>query len=210
MPSCPLICGPHPIAHWPPRPRPAGLLHVWDRRQDGRPALQLQQPRPAGAPAAQVAAPPPAGITCLDVHPAQHYCCATGGADGSVAVWDLRRASSSGGQQQQLLPGGEIASVACCSLAAAGGGSGGAAVLDLRFEGASSIGSGSQRLVFCTSGGAIGVLRDAAAAGTARLLFQEPTAAVQACCLGSAGGACSSQLFCTTDQEGLVYLANAL
>ena len=62
-------------------------------------------------------------------------------------------------------------------------------------------------LVYCTSGGAIGVLRDAAA-GAGRLVFQEPTAAVRACCLGAAGPC--TQLFCATDQEGLVFMANAL
>ena len=153
---------------------------------------------------------PAAGITALDVHPAQHYCVATGGADGTVAVWDLRSASSQQQQQQQQQQraqqqaAGQGAAVACCTV----GGAGGGAVCDLRFEGASSIGSGSQRLVYCTSGGAIGLLRDAAS-GAGRLLFQEPTAAVRACCLGAVA-APSPQLFCATDQEGLVFMANCL
>ena len=58
--------------------------------------------------------------------------------------------------------------------------------------------------MYCTSEGSIGVLRDAAA-GAGRLLFQEPTAAVRACCLGAAGPC--TQLFCATDQEGLVFRA---
>jgi hypothetical protein len=141
------------------------------------------------------------------VHPAQPFCCASGGADGGVAVWDLRSA----GQQAQQ--GAAPAGVVRCAAGDHGRSDDGAsaAVCDLRFEGSSGIGSGSQRLVYCTAGGAIGVLRDAAAAAaTARpqLLFREPTAAVRACCLG-AGGPCT-QLFCATDQEGLVYLANAL
>ncbi len=175
---------------------------MWDARQGGRPTLQLQQPAPAGA-APGVAALPAAAITCLDVHPAQHFACATGAADGSVAVWDLRAASSAAeGAAGQ--PAGAVAqpAVACCSVT----GGTGASVCDLRFEGSGSIGSGSQRLVYCTSGGAIGLLRDAAA-GAGRLLFQEPTAAVRACCLSAAGPV--SQLFATTDQEGLVYIANA-
>ena len=194
-----------PTTPTPPLPR-AGLLHVWDTRQGGRPILQLQQPAP-GPPSSPAVLALAAGITCLDVHPAQHYCCATGGADGSVAVWDLRAASaaatatSAGSSQQQQSQ--QAAAVACCSVA----GSSGAGVCDLRFEGGASIGSGSQRLVYCTSGGAIGVLRDAAA-GAGRLLFQEPTAAVRACCLGAAGPC--TQLFCATDQEGLVFMANAL
>lgn len=184
----------------------AGALHVWDVRQPGRPALQLQQPSPASA-AATVAALPAAGITCLDVHPAQHYCVATGGADGSVAVWDLRTASSSSSAAAAAMPARQqqqpVAGAACCSVASGSS----ASVCDVRFEGGSSIGSGSQRLVYCTSEGAIGLLRDAAT-GAGRLLFQEPTAAVRACCLGAAGP--SSQLFCVTDQEGLVYMASAL
>lgn len=177
---------------------------MWDVRHGSRPALQLQQPAPTGT-AAGVAALPTAAISCLDVHPAQHFACATGAADGSVAVWDLRAASSSasGGPQQQGAAAAAQPAVACCSVT---GGSG-AGVCDVRFEGAGSIGSGSQRLVYCTSGGAIGLLRDAAA-GAGRLLFQEPTAAVRACCLGAAGPC--SQLFATTDQEGLIYIANAL
>lgn len=183
----------------------AGLLHVWDVRQPERPTMQLQQPAPPSA-AASVAALPVAGITALDVHPAQHYCVATGAADGTVAVWDLRSASSSQQQQQQAQqpPPQQQAAVACCTV----GGAGAGAVCDLRFEGASTIGSGSQRLVYCTSGGAIGLLRDAAS-GAGRLLFQEPTAAVRACCLGAVA-APAAQLFCATDQEGLVFMANCL
>ena len=179
----------------------AGLLHVWDVRQGERPALQLQQPVPASA-AASLAALPAAAITCLDVHPAQHFACATGDASGCVAVWDLRAASSTPADQQPAQQAQQPAA-ACSSV----GGGGGAAVCDLRFQGAGSIGSGSQQLVYCTSGGAIGLLRDAAA-GAGRLLFQEPTAAVRALCLGG-GGPCS-QLFCATDSEGLIYMANAL
>ncbi|KAL4420300.1 hypothetical protein ABPG77_001390 [Micractinium sp. CCAP 211/92] len=212
-----------------------GLLHVWDTRQAGRPVLQLAQPTPGAASATAPLGPPPA-ISCLDVHPAQHYCIATGGADGGVALWDLRAASSAGtagaagaaaAQQASQQQAGQGALVGCCSVATAGaaGGAAGGAVCDLRFEGASSIGSGAQRLVYCTSGGAIGLLRDvpAAAAGgstggggsrpvglpLARVLFREPTAAVRACSLGAATGPCS-QLFCVTDEEGLVYAANAL
>ncbi|PRW44562.1 nuclear pore complex NUP43 [Chlorella sorokiniana] len=179
-----------------------GLLHVWDARQGGRPALQLQQPVPAGT-APGVAALPAAAITCLDVHPAQHFACATGAADGSIAVWDLRAASASQQPGQQAGAGAAAApAVACCSVT----GGTGASVCDLRFEGSSTIGSGSQRLVYCTSGGALGLLRDAAA-GAGRLLFQEPTAAVRGCCMGATGPC--TQLFATTDQEGLVYIANA-
>lgn len=191
--------GPHSQSGCPLISTNAGLLHVWDARQGSRPALQLQQPAPAGA-APGVAALPAAAITCLDVHPAQHFACATGAADGSVAVWDLRAASSAGQQ-----PGAGAAAqpaVVCCSVT----GGTGASVCDLRFEGSSTIGSGSQRLVYCTSGGALGLLRDAAA-GAGRLLFQEPTAAVRSCCLGATGPC--SQLFAATDQEGLVYIANA-
>lgn len=199
--------------------------------------LQLAQPSPGAAAAATAPLGPAPAITCLDVHPAQNYCIATGGADGGVALWDLRAASSAGaagaaaaqqGAQQGVQQQGPL--VGCCSVAAAGGGGGaaGGAVCDLRFEGASSIGSGAQRLVYCTSGGAIGLLRDVGAAAAAagggssssggsrsgslpsgRLLFREPTAAVRACCLGAPAGPCS-QLFCLTDEEGLVYAANAL
>lgn len=175
---------------------------MWDVRQGGRPALQLQQPAPVSA-APSVSPLPAAAITCLDVHPAQHFACATGDAAGCVAVWDLRAASSAA-PGDQLAAAAAAPAVACTSVT---GGSG-AAVCDLRFEGSSSIGSGSQRAVYCTSGGAIGLLRDAGGAGGGgRLLFQEPTAAVRACCVGG-GGPCP-QLFCATDAEGLVYMANA-
>ena len=193
---------------------------MWDARQAGRPALQLLQPAAGSAAAAGaglgLAAPAPA-ITCLDVHPTQHFCCATGGDDGGVAVWDLRAASSSGagGSAAAASPGtaaaaaaAQKAAVTCCSVGGGGPGDVPAAVCDVRFEGAGGIGSGSRRLVFCTAGGAIGVLREAAAGAAPRLLFREPAAAVRACCLGAAGPC--SQLFSVTDQEGLVYMANAL
>ncbi|KAL4428539.1 hypothetical protein ABPG75_002628 [Micractinium tetrahymenae] len=207
-----------------------GLLHVWDTRQTGRPVLQLAQPMPGAASlTASPLAPAPA-ITCLDVHSAQNYCIATGAADGGVALWDLRAASAGAAgaaatQQAAQQQGGQGPLVGCCSVAATGaaGGAAGGAVCDLRFEGASSIGSSAQRLVYCTSGGAIGLLRDVTAAASAagggggrsggppagRLLFREPTAAVRACCLGAPAGPCS-QLFCVTYEEGLVYAANAL
>ncbi|KAI3428409.1 hypothetical protein D9Q98_007236 [Chlorella vulgaris] len=188
-----------------------GLLHTWDTRQAGGPVLQLEQPSAMRDGTVGLPRLAPA-ITCLDVHPAQHFCCATGGSDGGVALWDLRLASSSSSLPQAAassFPGSKQplqTAVSCCAVGSTGDGRA-SAVCDIQFEGAGSIGSGSQRLIYCTSGGAVGVIRDVAAA-TGRLLFQEPTAAVRACCLGAAGPC--SQVFACTDQEGLLYMANAL
>ena len=155
---------PPPHTHPFSAPRP-GLLQVWDTRRPGHPTLTLSAPR------ASSAASPPPPLTCLDVHAAQSYCCATGSAEGEVAVWDLRAASSAApptttgwGAAQ-----GRGAAACCC---VPGGGPTGGGVLGVAFDATGgSIGGGSQRVAYCTGGGALGLVRDAGA-GDARLLYR--------------------------------------
>ncbi len=59
--------------------------------------------------------------------------------------------------------------------------------------------------VFCTAAGVVGAARES---GKVRVIYREPTAAVEALCLGSAGPC--REVFCATDQEALVFLANVL
>eukprot|EP00887_Chlorella_sp_A99_P008210 scaffold12.g8210.t1 len=168
-----------------------GQLAQWDARAGG----------PAARPALQAAAAGGQPLTCLDVHPAQSYSCAAGDAAGVVHVWDLRRAGTGEAALAQV------------------GGSNAAAVTSLSFDAvsATSAAVGGQQLVYGTAAGEVGVLAApahgaaavaTAAAPPARRLYQEPAAGVVALCLGAAGP--SSQLLCLTEQEGLVFLGNAL
>lgn len=52
-------------------------------------------------------------LTCLRAHPARPTVCATGGSDGTVAVWDLRFQ-----QQPLLLAGGAPAAFLLCCVPA--------------------------------------------------------------------------------------------
>ena len=59
-----------------------------------------------------------------------------------------------------------------------------------------------EQLAFCTQHGAIGALHN----NGVQLLYEEPNAAVDAVCLKAAGAA--AQLFASTEQEGLIFMAN--
>jgi hypothetical protein len=59
--------------------------------------------------------------------------------------------------------------------------------------------------VFCTRQGVLGAARES---GKVRVIYREPTAAAEALCLGSAGPC--REVFCVTDQEALVFMANVI
>lgn len=99
-----------------------GVLQAWDTRQRGAPALLCAPP--ATSPAARRAP-----LLSLAAHPAHPHACATGDADGTVAVWDLRTAA----QAARHEVGGAVGGL--CYDASGGG----------------------AQLAFCTSRGAVGV-----------------------------------------------------
>ena len=59
--------------------------------------------------------------------------------------------------------------------------------------------------VLCCSEGLVGTAHDS---GRLRTLYREPTASVEGLCLGSAGPC--RHLFCVTDQQALVFMANVV
>ena len=175
-----------------------GRVQAWDTRSGGGGDTAR------GPLVAELAATSGVPLMCLDVHPAQSYCVAAGDAEGRVHVWDMRRLPSGGGPS--------------CGAGGSGGGSevavvavgGGAALSALAFDAgvAATAATSAARLVYGTSGGEVGLIRDAAGGTAPQRLYAEPAAGVAALALGAVGP--SSQLFAFTEQEGLVFIANAV
>jgi hypothetical protein len=143
-------------------------------------ALLLFDARRAGPPALRLCAGGGEPLLALAAQGASHAA-ATGGAGGAVALWDLR-AGEGAGPARRVKAGGAVAALAYGS----GGGGGGA------------------RLAYATQRGAVGVVAEG---GAARLLYSEPHAALTALALSDAGAA--TQIVAATDQEGLLFMANA-
>ncbi|GAB4822960.1 hypothetical protein N2152v2_010006 [Parachlorella kessleri] len=78
---------------------------------------------------------------------------------------------------------------------------GAGAVNDLHYD----AGSNAPQLVLCSSEGLVATAHDS---GRLRTLYREPTASMEGLCLGSAGPC--RELFCVTDQQALVFMANVV
>lgn len=144
-------------------------------------ALQVWDARQGGKAASQLSKPAAVRqpLMSLAVHPANPHACGTGSAGGDIALWDLRGAGAA--PVQQVAVAGSV-------------------------DGLSYYDGAGVPLAFCTSRGAVGVVREGGS--QAVLLHEEPGAAVVGMCLSTAGAV--SQLCCCNDQEGLLFMANAL
>lgn len=118
-------------------------------------------------------------LLSLCVNPAQPHTLACGSSNGEVALWDLRNTGHCSARLQADSLSG--------------------AVTGLTYD----TGGGGGRLLVSTSKGLIG----AVAGDRVVELYREPGASVDGMCVTSAGAA--SELFATTDQEVLVFMANA-
>lgn len=119
-------------------------------------------------------------ILSLAVHPARPHSCAVGDARGSIVLWDFRAHDTH--------------AAAHCII-------GSAAIASLLYT------DPTPGLLYSTDRGTIGLV---SGDGTTPMknIYEEPGASIEAMSVSSAGAA--SQLFATTDQEALIFMANSI
>jgi hypothetical protein len=123
-------------------------------------------------------------LLSLQAHPAQPHVLATGDDRGIVSFWDLRRQGH--GCVSKVHAEGAITSLAYDTTSTAGG----------------------DRLLIGTSKGIVGAA-SAIPGSMPSIIYREPAgAAIEGLCLSTAGAA--NQIFASTDQEVLLFMANTV
>jgi hypothetical protein len=149
-------------------------------------AVQAWDSRQAGKPTLTLgersngSTAPPA--TALAVNAAQPFLCAAGYANGSIAIWDTRSAAKAVEARVIGNPTG------------------------MQFVAGDGSLYRQAQLLFCTSKGCVSLMDTAT--GAVRDVYQEPFAVMQDVVASAVGAV--SQVFTLTDQEGIVFMANAL